>query len=63
VGLPLPAIDLHRLLTGCTAAGAAPDDGRVLGEGWLSVAIGPERTAYLRERGGVTRVEAPVSRI
>lgn len=45
-GLRLGAADVRTLLTGCLAEAAAPDDGRLYGNGWRSVTVG-EITAYL----------------
>jgi hypothetical protein len=58
VGIPLAAVDLHRLLSGCGLSGSNPENGRAFGDGWYSVEVGPHRTVFLLDRPEGIRVEA-----
>jgi hypothetical protein len=51
-GLSLAASDLRMILTGCLAEQPAPIDGRRWSNGWRSVTVGNDLTAYVRDVGG-----------
>lgn len=51
-GLALGADDLRLIVSGCLVEHASPAEGRHWPGGWQSVAIGPERVAYLRTSEG-----------
>jgi hypothetical protein len=56
--LALDADDVRLVLTGCLAAGSAAANGRSWNGGWRAVSLGPNITAYLRQRDGATVVAA-----
>lgn len=51
-GLALGADDLRHIVVGCLADDVEPSDGKQWPGGWQAVAIGTDRTAYVRMQNG-----------